>query len=158
MRLWQNIRVTTCAIALGALALGGCSGAKSDDEALDAEPEAETTADEGKPAPTAEPAAATAKAEAVATPQPASAPAGDVAVDPTRVVRFVNVEEATIHGSAQDGGESVGKLLKGDRVLVVEQNGWGRIADGMFIKLDGLSKKAVPRHVQPAVWTPPVTK
>lgn len=96
----------------------------------------------------------TASTPVESVPAPSMAPSGS-GIDPSRVVRFVKLDEAGIHGGPQDSAELVGKLLKGDRVLIVEENGWGRIADGMFIKLDALANRAVPRHRQPAVWYAP---
>lgn len=154
----RNLRsfapVTFAVFAL--IGLSACSGAKEDDEKLATEGEEaeaqgsaaeEVAAAEPAPEPTPEPAK-------VETPAPPAAPS-NATVDKNRVVRFVSGDQATIASEPKDGAAVVGKLVKGDRVLVVEQNGWGKIGDGMFVNLKSLSHKGVPAERQPAQWTPP---
>jgi hypothetical protein len=72
-----------------------------------------------------------------------------------RVVRFVSVKEAVLNSGPSDNAPKVGVLPKGERVMVVEENGWGRVADDMFVKLNALSNKAVPRNREKASWSKP---
>jgi pyruvate/2-oxoglutarate dehydrogenase complex dihydrolipoamide acyltransferase (E2) component len=163
--------------------LTACSDSKEDDEKLDNEA-AESSSESGDKADAAEKAgdgdsgaatqgaadtaaaaSAPATPAAAPTPPPVPAPAATTAATPapapsapatsSRVVRYVNTDKVDIHGQPADGAPTVGMLLKGDRVMVVEENGWGRISDNMFIKLDQLSNRAVARDRQPAHWQPP---
>ncbi len=133
------------------LGLAACSDSKEDDEKL--KPEGDAAAEPAEPATAAEtPAPAPAPVAAAA---PAPSPAPSATVEKNRVVRFVASEEVVIAAEPKDGAATVGKIAKGEKVLVVEQSGWGRIADGMFVKLDHLSNKGVARDRQPAVWQEP---
>ncbi len=152
-----------------------CSGSKQDDEALEVEKEGK---DEAPAADAAagetDTAAATAEADAAppeeltpapeptpapiaAAPEPAAAPAPAAAasapVDKNRVVRFIKLPAAALYAQPSDTAATVGTLVKGDKVLIVEHNGWGMISDQMFIKLNALSKKPVGRDRVPATWS-----
>ena len=81
--------------------------------------------------------------------------AAPTTVEPTRVVRYVKADSAALRSGPSDQAQALGQLVKGDRVLVVEENGWGRISDGLYIRLDDVSKKAVAAERQPAQWTAP---
>ncbi len=136
-----------------AVGLSACSGSKEDEEKLAVDGEEAEAQGSSANEVAAEPAP-------VATPEPAKAqatpaPATNATVDKSRVVRFVAGDHVTIASEPKDGAAVVGKLVKGDRVLIVEQNGWGKIADGMFVNLKHLSHKGVPAERQPAQWTPP---
>ncbi len=134
--------------------LSACSGSKEDEEKLAVEgEEAEAQGSSANEVATLEPAPAATPEPAKAEPTPA--PAVSASVDKSRVVRFVSGDQVTIASEPKDGAAVVGKLVKGDRVLIVEQNGWGKIADGMFVNLKHLSPKGVPAERQPAQWTPP---
>ena len=152
-----------------ALALSACTTSKGDGSGVQeelpaqgeetAEPGTEeaaaTTQETGDAAiqeaapqtPTGTAAAATNAAPRSETPATANSPG--------RVVRYVSMKEAAIHASPSDQAAMVGNLPRGERVMVVEENGWGRIADGMFVKLEALSTKAVPRNRKPATWNKP---
>ena len=65
-------------------------------------------------------------------------------------------QDARLAGMIEEAGRGlVIELNKGDRVMVIEEAGWGRISDNMFIKGDRLSAKAIARNRHPAVWNPP---
>ncbi len=136
--------------------LSACSGAKEDDEKLATEgEEAEAQGSAANEVAAAEPAPVAApEPAAVETPAPAPAQ-GNATVDKNRVVRYVSGDQVTIAAEPKDGAPVVGKLVKGDRVLVVEQGGWGKIGDGMFVNLKNLSNKGVPAERQPAQWSKP---
>lgn len=127
-------------------------------EATEAQPEEATTEAQTSPAeapPTPEaPAAApsTPPAEATAAaPAAVSTPADGKA----RVVRYVSAKEAVLRSAPNDKAAKVGVLPKGERVMVIEENGWGRVSDDMYIKLNSLSAKAVPRKREKASWSKP---
>lgn len=162
MKINEALRkLNSLAAAMGLVSiLGvGCSGSQQEEEKIEVteEPKAEKAAEvvEAVEEP-AEEAAVTPEALPVAaTPAPAPAPAAATAADKSRVVRYVSQDEVMIHGQPNDKAEPVGKLKKGDMILVVETAGWGKISDNMFIKADALSNKAVPRNRTPAVWGKP---
>jgi hypothetical protein len=71
---------------------------------------------------------------------------------PNRFVRYVQVTSAAVRSEPSDSAAAVVSLVKGDHILVTEENGWGKIADGRFIKMSDLSQKAVPRDRTPMTW------
>lgn len=90
------------------------------------------------------------------SPAPAKRHGKVAAVPGGRVVRYVKADGATIHGAADPNAAPVGHLTKGDIVMVTETNGWGKIADNMFVRLGELSAKAVARPVRKeASWIAP---
>ena len=117
-------------------------------EAPSQEPVAEV-----QPAPTTETAAVTEPTQTAPQPAPTASPA------PTdgrpRVVRYVSSKEAVLRAAPSDTAAKVGVLPKGERIMIVEENGWGRVADDIFVKLNALSPKAVPRKREKANWSKP---
>lgn len=89
---------------------------------------------------------------AAAAPAAAPPPAQGVAPIPNRTVRYVQVASATVHSEPNESSAAVVSLVKGDHILVSEENGWGKIADGKYIKLSDLSTKGVPRDRSPLAW------
>ena len=143
-------------LALASLAygMGACSGSANEEEPVAASDD-KADADDSS---TAEKDLKAAEAQTVHQTAPAAsaAPAATAAsTDGNRVIRFVSVAAAKLHNQPRDGAETIGSLLKGQAVLVVEDNGWGRISDGAFIRLDQVSAKAVSPDRQPAVWHAP---
>jgi hypothetical protein len=133
----------------------GCSGSQKEDadnlEATEESPAEEPKAEAVEE--TTEEAAATADPKPVAEVSTPSATTGSV--DKNRVVRYVNADEGIIRGQPNDTAEQVGRLQKGDMILVVEENGWCKISENMFIKADVLTSKAVARKRVPATWNKP---
>lgn len=150
----------------------GCAGSDKEQEAELAtdssqgdatEAQAEEATTEAQAAPSAE-AAPTPEAPAAAPSTPpaeatAAAPAPTAVSTPAdgkaRVVRYVSTKEAVLRSAPNDKAAKVGVLPKGERVMVIEENGWGRVSDDMFIKLNSLSAKAVPRKREKASWSKP---
>ena len=89
----------------------------------------------------------------------AAAPvAGQVASAPaenSRVVRHVKVKLAQLRAAPSATAKSVGRLVRGDRILVDVEKGWGRIGDGIYIKLSDTASRPVAVKRQRAEWTPP---
>lgn len=162
--LKRKLSVAAMAVGLISVLGTGCSGSQQEEEKLEATP-----AEEAAPAAPAEAEAeateteeveATGDEAAVAVPatnvtEVPTTPAVNSTVDKNRVVRYVNSGEVVVRGQPNDKSEAVGKLSKGDMILVIEGDGWGKISENMFIRLDSLSKKAVPRDRTPAVWGKP---
>jgi len=89
----------------------------------------------------------------------AAAPiAGQVASAPaekSRVVRHVKVKLAQLRAEPSASAKSVGRLVRGDRILVDLEKGWGRIGDGIYIKLSDTAAKPVAAKRRPSEWMPP---
>jgi hypothetical protein len=180
----MKLQITGKLLALGlaamAFAMTGCSGSQQEDEKLEvegeegAEAQAEGSAeatDNADGEATAEDGGDAEPTEPVAQDTPAEDPTPDTAASPStsaggyaatgggteagRVVRYVNAAQAPLFGAANATAASVGQLLKGDRVMVVIEGSYARIADGMFIKVDHLSAKPVARERKDAVWKAP---
>ena len=167
----QIALLSYASIFAAAFALSACTTSKGDSpegqEELSAQgEEAAEPGTEEAAATTAEPGEAAIQDAApqppmeTATAAPAAAPQSDTAAAAKadgqgRVVRYVSMKQAVIHASPSDQAAKVGNLPRGERIMVVEENGWGRITDGMFVKLDALSTKAVPRNRKPATWNKP---
>lgn len=77
---------------------------------------------------------------------------GGNAPDPSRVVRYVARDGAEVYDSA-GGSNVVATMRRGESLMVVEQEGYGRISDGMFMQAADLSREAVPRTFDARVWT-----
>jgi hypothetical protein len=150
-------QINSFLLALGLVSVFGvgCSGSQQEDadkletseEAKEETPKAETeeTVEEAE-----EPATAP-----VAEVAPAASSVAIGSVDKNRVVRYVSAEEGVIRGQPSDTAEQVGKLPKGEMILVVEENGWYKISDSMYIKADSVTPKAVARKRNPATWNKP---
>lgn len=165
MKINAALRLNSLAIAMGLVAIVGvgCSGSQQEEVTLEPteEPAEEKATDEEAADPVEE-----LEEEASVTPEPlpmVEAPAATTApvstqasaADKSRVVRYVSQDEVMIHGQPNESAEPVGKLKKGDMIMVVENEGWGKISDNMFIKAEALSNKAVPRNRTPATWGKP---
>jgi hypothetical protein len=144
------------AIAGSAEAEGNSNSTAADASTADASAAAEPPpSPEPAPPPVPEAPAPTATPTTMAATPPAgtSGAAGDdIAPQPNRFVRYVQVASAVVRSEPNDGAATVVTLAKGDHILVSEENGWGKIASGKFIKLSELSHKAVPRDRIAAAW------
>ena len=103
--------------------------------------------------------AATAPAPVYAGEAGAAAPvAGQTALAPaekSRIVRHVKVKLAQLRAEPSASSKSVGRLVRGDRILVDVEKGWGRIGDGIYIKLSDTAPKPVAVKRRPSEWMPP---
>ena len=179
--VWERISLWFT-LALGIGAVSACSGSQDQDEAVKPSTEESGDLDDAKAAPApADTAAAAVASEDKATGEasavsgsPASAaipanpaPAPSVASTPAaeaasagapnkaRVVRYVRVKQTELRAEPSASAPAVGQLVKGDRILVVEEEGWGRIADGIFVNLKDTAKKAIAPKREPAQWSLP---
>lgn len=135
----------------------------SQGEATEAQAEAATTEAQAAPlaeaaptpeAPVAAPSTPPAEATAAAA-TPAPSAVNTPSDGKARVVRYVSAKEAVLRSAPNDKAAKVGVLPKGERVMVIEENGWGRVSDELYIKLNSLSAKAVPRKREKASWSKP---
>jgi hypothetical protein len=142
----------------GALALGlsACSGQQEEmEEAVEAAEDAEEMAEEVvEEEPAEEPEAVVEEAPEPEAVEPVAETMKPV-VEAKRVVRFVTENGVSVYSQAKAGASEVGKLNKGDRILVIEEGDWARITDSMFIKVEDLSSKAVARERTKRVWSKP---
>ncbi len=103
-------------------------------------------------APAADPAAAAAApaAEAVAA---AAAPAEAVAAPGGSRVYYVNAESVALHKEASASAQSVGKLKRGDPVLVVVEGAWANVVNRGYVEVASLSMAPVGRSTHgPKSW------
>ncbi len=119
--------------------------------AAEAAPANDTVAASEPAAPAAAPAAAAPPAPAAAA-QPVAASGG---AGPGRVVRYIQADQTVLHAAASDAAPVALQLTQGDILMVVEENGWGRVTDQLFVKLDAVSARAVPRTFAKPEWLPP---
>jgi len=152
----MKIKVATGRISLFSLTIVlasvlGCSGSQQEDvEFLEA---TESASEEEVPNEVVEEVDEEA-AITEPTPVPEAAPTTG-SVDKSRVVRYVTADDAVLRGQPNENAELVGRLQKGDMILVVEESGWCKISDNMFIRADQVTSKAVARKRVPASWHKP---
>jgi hypothetical protein len=150
-------QINSFLLALGLVSVFGvgCSGSQQEDaDKLEKSEEAKEEAPKAETEETVEEAEEPATAP-VAEVAPTASSVATGSVDKNRVVRYVSADEGVIRGQPNDTAEQVGKLQKGDMILVVEENGWCKISDSMYIKSDLVTPKAVARKRTPAAWTKP---
>ena len=144
-----------------------CSSSKEEnDTSLEAtEPKEEDAATADAADKTEAPAAKTAK-EAPATPAAVSVPmAAPSAPSPAgsgsgaaasasagRRVMYVKTDNTPMREAADAKGKVVGKLNKGDHILVTIDGAWSRTDDGKFIATKSLSEKGIGRGKADATW------
>lgn len=169
MKLTMTGKLLALCIAAMAFGMTGCSGGQEDDEKLavsdeeaaaqgsaEASANGEAAAEDEADAEPAEAVAQDIPADDVPTPDAGATMAqGGGSADAGRVVRYVNASPSPLFNAASSSAGNVGQLVKGDRVMVVIEGGFGRIADGMFIQTDHLSAKPVARERKDAVWHTP---
>jgi hypothetical protein len=70
-----------------------------------------------------------------------------------RVLRYVAKEDTKVFAAPQASANVLGRLGRGERVFVViEADGWGRVAGERFVKLADLSASGVARQRVRAAW------
>lgn len=100
------------------------------------------------------PVGAAADGEAVAT-APVAGQVASATAEKSRVVRHVKVKLAQLRAEPSASAKSVGRLVRGDRIIVDVEKGWGRIGDGIYIKLSDTAAKPVAVKRRPSEWMPP---
>ena len=129
----------------------GVASADSDGSTGGAETSGATMASDvvasSEAAPAAQAAAPAAQAAA-----PAAAPA---AAGSSRVVRYIQADQTSLYAAANEQAPVTRSLDQGDILMVVEENGWGRVTDDLFVKLDAVASRAVPRSFAVPEWQAP---
>jgi len=141
-----------CAAATLALALGGCSSKQQEEEVTATE---DTTA-ESAPEETVEPAAeslapetAESLSEGVAPAQPQNA---EATTSSGASVKYVSAESCPVLDAPN--GKEVGKLTRGEHILVWNEGEWSKTPEGHYVASKHLSAKGIGRERAPAVWGP----
>lgn len=162
-------RVSILGSLVIALSLAGCSGKEEGaEEPVEAEADAEAgtteegTAEAAAPeSPTPPTATAPATPESVATP-PSSAVTTSESPTPTptvgsfntsRRVMYVKVDGAVMREKPEPKAAVVGKLNKGDHMLVSMEGDWAKTVDGKYISVKVLSEKGIGRAKKDAAWS-----
>ena len=134
------------------------NGVASADNVDGAETGGATMASDAVASSEAAPAAAQAAAPAAQDPAPAAqaaAPTAPAAAGSSRVVRYIQADQTNLYAAADDGAPVTRSVDQGDILMVVEENGWGRITDNLFVKLDSVASRAVPRSFTIPEWQAP---
>jgi len=141
------------------------NGVASADSVEGAETGGATMASDAVASSEAAPAAAQAAAPAAQAPAPvaqaaapmaqAAAPEAPAAAGSSRVVRYIQADQTNLYAAANDGAPVTRSVDQGDILMVVEENGWGRITDNLFVKLDSVASRAVPRSFTIPEWQAP---
>jgi hypothetical protein len=143
-------------LILGVLTVGGltaCSSGKQDDESMEMkEPVEAAPAEPG--APEAKPSSSVAAPqEPAAVAAPAPMPSVGPVMNTSRRVMYVKVDGAVLREKAEAKAKIVGKLEKGDHLLVTLEGDWAKTDDGKFISAKVLSEKGVGRGKKDASWS-----
>ena len=139
--------------------LAGSADVIPDDSDIGAEtaaPDTESVAVQPEPNVVAPTPQIAARAAVPAGPAP-NPKAIHIAIVPNqRVVRYAKANGVSVFAKASDDAPTIGTLSQGDLVMVVEENGWGRISESKFVRLAELTNKAVARSKPaPAAWQAP---
>ncbi len=90
--------------------------------------------------------------EAAMAPAPAPAPAAtEQSVVQGGRVRYV--PEGGVQVVSAPGGAPVQTLEQGEHPVTWEENGWLKITNGMYVPIDAMSTKGVPRPQTGAAWS-----
>jgi hypothetical protein len=141
--------------AVTPLMMPGCASKSENDDSMEAgEPVDAAAAPDAKA-----PEAPTPPSSSIAVPsdpagQPAvAAPSAAPLMKTGRRVMYVKVNGAVLRETADPKGKAVGKLDKGDHILVTVEGDWARTDDGKFISAKVLSDKGIGRGKKDAQWT-----
>jgi hypothetical protein len=137
------------------LMMPGCASNSENDDSMEAgEPVDAAAAPEEK-----SPEAPTPPASSIAVPsdpagQPAvAAPSAAPLMKTGRRVMYVKVNGAVLRETADPKGKALGKLDKGDHILVTVEGDWARTDDGKYISAKVLSDKGIGRGKKDARWS-----
>ena len=123
---------------------------KAPDAKSDAKADAKSDAKAAPSAPAAEPAAPQLSDPAsAAIPVPASPSS---AASGSRRVMYVKSNGTALHDQADAKSKVVGKLHRGDHILVTIEGDWAHTDDGKFIQLKSLSEKGIGHAKTKATW------
>ena len=105
----------------------------------------------------AETSGATMASDVVASSEaaPAAQAAAPAAAGSSRVVRYIQADQTSLYAAANEQAPVTRSLDQGDILMVVEENGWGRVTDDLFVKLDSVASRAVPRSFAIPEWQAP---
>jgi hypothetical protein len=145
--------------SLVAMCLASCSTNNSEDDAsLQAEEPvaaaSESPESSSEPSTEASQSPEAKPATSVATDTVAPAPTESVALQASaRRVMYVKYDGVAIREKADAKSKRLGKLKKGDHVLVTLEGEWARTDDGKFIAIKGLSERGVGPSKKEATWS-----
>jgi len=150
-QVWILSVLTVCA-------LNACSSGNEDDATLEMKEPVEAVAVESA-APEANPSssvaipAAAAETSSAPGTAPVAMPSAGSAMNTSRRVMYVKVDGAVVREKAEPKAKVVGKLEKGDHLLVTLEGDWARTDDGKFISAKVLSEKGIGRDKKDATWS-----
>jgi len=161
-----------CAAMMLVVALGGCSSKQQEEEDVAASQQAsETTSENEKEGGDGTAAESTAETDTEKGTEIAEAPTGNadaVAAEPAPAEAAPQAVVPVVTGDGEasvqyvkskncplvdaPGGKVVGKLTRGEHLLVWTEGEWSKTSDGHYVATKHLSKKGVARVRTPATW------
>lgn len=98
------------------------------------------------------PVNAATNAAANAASAPAPAPAAPTGASPVAGGRVRYVKEGGVQVVNQPNGNAVATLEQGDHPVTWEENGWLRLSGGMYVPVDSMSDRGIPRTTAKRAW------
>ena len=145
--------------ALSTLGLSACSTTSENDSSLESEDPVEAAESESVASPATAPEARPVNSVALPS-EPAAMPAASAVparsgsmMNTSRRVMYVKVDGAVLREKAEPKANVVGKLEKGDHLLVTIDGDWAKTDDGKFISTKVLSEKGIGRGKKGAAWS-----
>ncbi len=138
-----------------AFVLSGCSSKKQEEDVAATQQSSDTAAEapESPEEATQEAAAPDAednKSETAAADPVAPAPTEAVTGNGEAVVKYVKAKSCPVLDAPN--GKEVGKLTKGEHLLVWSEGEWSKTSAGQFVATKHLTTKGVARDRSPATW------
>ena len=160
MRFFRKSKILAV-VTLTVFYVASCSTKSEDDASLEENEPVEASAEKvpadssGSPSAAAPEAPEAKPAESVAAPAASGAPGESSAsmASSARRVMYVKSNGVAMREKAEPNAKVVGKLGKGDHILVTIEGEWARTDDGKFISMKSLSEKGIGRAKKDASWS-----
>ena len=146
-------------VTLTVFYVASCSTKSEDDASLEEKEPVEASAEKvpadssGSPSAPAAPEAKPAESVAAPAASGASVESSASMASSARRVMYVKSNGVAMREKAEPKAKVVGKLGKGDHILVTIEGEWARTDDGKFISMKSLSEKGIGRVKKDASWS-----
>ena len=146
-------------VTLTVFYVASCSTKSEDDTSLEEKEPVEASAEKvpadssGSPSAPAAPEAKPAESVAAPAASGASVESSASMASSARRVMYVKSNGVAMREKAEPKAKVVGKLGKGDHILVTIEGEWARTDDGKFISMKSLSEKGIGRVKKDASWS-----
>ena len=158
MRFFRKSKILAV-VTLTVFYVASCSTKSEDDASLEENEPVEASAEkvpaDSSGSPSAPAASEAIPAESVAAPAASGASVESSAsmASSARRVMYVKSNGVAMREKAEPKAKVVGKLGKGDHILVTIEGEWARTDDGKFISMKSLSEKGIGRVKKDASWS-----